>query len=163
MKSCSKCNSHKSLGDFYDRGDGKGPQSWCKECVKEGRRNYVKNNPEKIRAADRKVNFGIDQGQYNTLFLEQDGCCAICKRHQSFFTKNFGIDHDHGTGEFRGLLCTNCNTALGKFEDSIESLESAIQYIKKSRDNSAKVLCLTRRGRRGGKYRPPGVKSGTER
>ena len=45
-------------------------------------------------------------------------------------TKNpFRLDHNHGTGEFRGFLCDSCNTGLGKFKDDPELLNRAINYL----------------------------------
>ena len=42
------------------------------------------------------------------------------------------LDHDHKTGEFRGYLCDNCNTALSKFKDDTKILNEAINYLKSS-------------------------------
>lgn len=42
------------------------------------------------------------------------------------------LDHDHKTGAVRGLLCHNCNRALGLFQDSISNLENAIDYLKRA-------------------------------
>ena len=63
-------------------------------------------------------------------YVKQHGRCAICgcKLNSSRYTR-FAGDHDHKTGELRGLLCTNCNTALGLFKDSIERLDSAKRYL----------------------------------
>ena len=45
-------------------------------------------------------------------------------------TKNpFRLDHNHGTGEFRGFLCDSCNTGLGKFRDDPDLLARAIDYL----------------------------------
>lgn len=55
----------------------------------------------------------------------QMGLCAICKR-----PKKLNVDHDHKTGEIRGLLCSRCNLGLASFGDSIEGLEKAIDYLK---------------------------------
>lgn len=64
------------------------------------------------------------------LYIEQKGCCAICKRHQTEFKKRLNIDHCHTTGVVRGLLCQTCNTSLGGFKDNVKNLESAISYLK---------------------------------
>ncbi len=64
------------------------------------------------------------------MLLEQDGKCAICKS-----TDNLGrymcVDHNHETGELRGLLCTNCNQALGLFKENLNNLENALSYFRK--------------------------------
>ncbi len=65
------------------------------------------------------------------MFEEQDGCCAICKRHQSEFTKSLFIDHCHKTNKVRGLLCHNCNIGLGSFKDNIELMKNGINYLNK--------------------------------
>ncbi len=66
---------------------------------------------------------------WNHFFESQDGCCAICGRHQSDFKKSLGMDHDHVTGQIRGLLCTNCNLGLGLFKDDLELFERAMGYL----------------------------------
>jgi hypothetical protein len=72
-----------------------------------------------------------------TLLAEQGGLCAICgnpERRRNPRTgelRQMAQDHDHVTGKPRGLLCTDCNLAIGFFQDSIPTLESAIGYIKK--------------------------------
>lgn len=65
--------------------------------------------------------------------------CSKCKelKFLNMFDKRreLYIDHDHNTNKVRGLLCSNCNTALGKFKDDILILEEAIRYLKISRQN----------------------------
>ena len=51
--------------------------------------------------------------------------CAICNEHSD----SIKFDHCHKTGRYRGMLCHNCNTALGKFKDNVEILNNAINYI----------------------------------
>lgn len=75
--------------------------------------------------------YGITLGDYNNKFMEQQGCCAICNKHQSEFKKPLFVDHDHDTGKVRGLLCNKCNWAIGLLDDSIKRLESAINYLEK--------------------------------
>lgn len=67
---------------------------------------------------------------YNTMFLKQEGFCAICDKHQSELKKRLNVDHDHRTGRVRGLLCPKCNKALGLFNDSSEVLDIASKYLK---------------------------------
>jgi len=98
----------------------------CRLCVKERFDNwYVKNG---IKRSLEK--YGITQEQYDSLYMSQRGRCAIC--HTDDFGRNArpSIDHDHITGAVRGILCSNCNTAIGLFRDSVDVLESAINYLK---------------------------------
>jgi len=90
-------------------------------------------NKERIKGYKLKHSFGIDLAQYNELFAKQEGKCAICLRHQSEFSRALAVDHDHLTGEIRGLLCSAHNTALGQFQDDIELLEKAISYLKNNK------------------------------
>ncbi len=53
--------------------------------------------------------------------------CAICGEHKKMF-----YDHDHKTGKFRGWICCTCNFGIGHFKDSIEILEKAINYLKRT-------------------------------
>jgi Recombination endonuclease VII len=66
--------------------------------------------------------------EYEKLFEEQEGRCAICGRDQE--TK-LAVDHDHQTGERRGLLCKQCNVGLGYFRDDTAVLERAISYLNR--------------------------------
>lgn len=55
--------------------------------------------------------------------------CEICGSAE----KKLVVDHDHSNGEFRGMLCHSCNTAIGKLGDSVDRLKSAIGYLEKTR------------------------------
>jgi len=77
--------------------------------------------------------YGISLEEYNALLLVQGGVCAIC-RSATKGTKSgkaLFVDHCHITGKVRGLLCNACNTVLGKMQDSVERLQSAIVYLQK--------------------------------
>lgn len=128
-KSCSKCKEIKPVMDFYV--SSKNPEcfeAWCKVC------KYSSRN-KKVYFAKYWPTLTTDQAQgaYNTLFSRQNGQCAICEKHQSELNRALGVDHSHDTGHVRGLLCLECNLAIGKFHDSCEKLEKAIQYLNKSR------------------------------
>ena len=81
--------------------------------------------------------YGIDFTYVESLYAEQNGCCAICNRPISLL---FGktkkgkahVDHCHTTGNVRGLLCTKCNTLLGMSEDNKEVLIAALEYLDRS-------------------------------
>lgn len=70
--------------------------------------------------------YGITTSIYNTRLEEQGNRCAICRK----VLDNPHIDHDHKTKEFRGILCSNCNTGLGMFLDDIRILSNAIVYLE---------------------------------
>jgi len=90
-------------------------------------------NKEQKRAYSLEKTYGITLEQYSQMFEEQKGCCAICNRHQSEFKRALHVDHDHSTGEVRGLLCGNCNTAIGLLDESLQLFDKAQQYLKNKR------------------------------
>jgi len=77
-----------------------------------------------------KALYGLTVEQYNEIFDQQRGECAICGKHQTELTKGLAVDHNHETGKVRGLLCSYCNTAIGSFKESIGTMKKAIEYIK---------------------------------
>jgi len=97
----------------------------------ENARRWRENNPDKVALAKRKINlkqFGMTIKAYDKLFAKQRGACAICK--QPDLDKRLAVDHCHQTGKVRGLLCDRCNFSLGGFEDNINLLNKAIEYLK---------------------------------
>lgn len=78
----------------------------------------------------------IKDGEYEKLLKDQNNLCKICNLPEKILSRNrdrvkyLSLDHCHKTKKIRGLLCHSCNTALGHFRDSIELLQSAINYIK---------------------------------
>ena len=93
-------------------------------------KKYAEKNKDKIENSRLLRQFNITLNQYNSMFESQNGCCAICKVHQLELKTKLHVDHCHITNVVRGLLCYNCNRALGLFKDSEESLSNALQYIK---------------------------------
>lgn len=78
--------------------------------------------------------YGITEDQYGEMLREQDGRCAICREQPDGVGKTgkvLHVDHDHKTGAVRGLLCRDCNPALGAFRDSPELLRRAAEYLEK--------------------------------
>jgi len=79
--------------------------------------------------------FGITEEQYDILYSEQRGCCAVCRRPAGSFKFRLAVDHDHQTKEIRGLLCTHCNRwIVGRHRKGLgaELLRSAYEYLARS-------------------------------
>lgn len=73
--------------------------------------------------------YGLDRRGYDLLLQAQGGRCAICQAHQYEKDRRLGVDHDHDTGEIRGILCTQCNSAIGLLGDDVDLLRRAIEYL----------------------------------
>lgn len=80
------------------------------------------------RAAYLLKQYGITQAEYLEMIRQQGGKCAICGRRSI----KLHIDHDHASGQVRGLLCMTCNTALGKFGDNVDWLIEAARYVSRA-------------------------------
>jgi hypothetical protein len=83
--------------------------------------------------ADRLRDHGLTDAEYDALLASQGGLCAICRG--GFGSPGDRIDHDHDTGRVRGLLCHNCNVALGHFRDDPLILARAAAYVRASRED----------------------------
>ena len=97
---------------------------------------WRKANPEKMQLYKHNgykthlmQKFGITIEDYDSMYIEQGGCCGICGTHQSELNKKLCVDHCHETDVVRGLLCCRCNTSIGKFEDNVNLLQNAINYL----------------------------------
>src|ERR1700675_2584737 len=102
-----------------------------KSYMKKYMPKYYQINKDKWRNYNLKHDFKIDLETYNQLFIEQKGLCAICYRHQSQFKQSFAVDHCHITNKIRGLLCMNCNVAIGSLNDNIITFQRAIDYLNR--------------------------------
>lgn len=116
-KKCRLCGIEKPLSEFYKRSESGHHRNECKDCLK---------------ALHRFRNTGWTPEAYEKAYVKQNGKCAICgcTLNSSRYT-HFAGDHDHKTGKLRGLLCSNCNCALGLMKDSPIRLQRAIAYLNK--------------------------------
>lgn len=73
--------------------------------------------------------FSINLNKYNEMLKEQNYNCKICN-YPHHLDRNLCVDHCHITGKIRGLLCRNCNLALGNFKDNVNNLLKAIEYLE---------------------------------
>jgi len=127
-KVCTRCKVEKSLDSFNKRKDSKdGLQYFCKECREVlNKETYC---PDKAANAHLKRNYGITLAEYDTMLEQQEGCCKVCGTDEPGGQGRFHVDHNHTTGKVRGLLCSECNTGLGKFKDSPTVLLKALAYL----------------------------------
>lgn len=89
--------------------------------------NYRHGVAEARRRTDLRKNYGITFEQYDAMFANQNGVCAICGSAGG--KKKLHVDHCHTTGKIRGLLCINCNHGLGHFKDNEKLMLEAIKYL----------------------------------
>lgn len=134
---CTMCNVEKSVDEYWkDRSKKHGLSARCKSCKtalfneyrKKGgydKKRYWKD-PQGERERHLQRKYGITQTDYDDMFASQGGECAICHKTQD---TSFNVDHDHDTGEVRGLLCSNCNRMIGYASDNKETLANAIDYL----------------------------------
>lgn len=130
MKTCNRCEETKDLSEFSKNGRSPdGLHSMCKVCNrKRGQEYYQKRKQgysprktEKLTARDSHLRrtYGITEQQYNELLFRQRDRCAVCEKHKDDEKKSLSVDHDHHTGEIRGLLCTMCNYRhVGRHRDA---------------------------------------------
>ena len=100
-----------------------GHTRWCKACVPD------------YTSFRRMQRYGLSKAQFDQLIREQQGRCALCPAIlHSEHINGTHVDHDHGSGKVRGLLCGECNHGIGHIERLLESneLEKVISYIKRA-------------------------------
>ncbi len=155
-KQCTRCKSPTVLAGFNHNKDHKdGLKSECRICEKvyrdsrkdekaakqkiyyeANREDYAAkgkvfrtNNKEKIaltsRAKHLLVSYGLTMPQHKQMYLDQDGCCLLCDKSTEY--SKIHTDHDHKTGQVRGLLCARCNLGMC-FVDDLEWLGRALDY-----------------------------------
>lgn len=135
MKYCTGCKTEKPLQEFWkNKSVADGLQAWCKPCwkaVTAKRRNGPKRESELRQRRNRHLvnKYGITIDDYEKKLLLQKGVCGICFMRRSE-RHSLAVDHDHKTGEVRGILCENCNRGIGMFMHDLTLLENAITYLK---------------------------------
>lgn len=154
-KDCSQVNPQPLDNFFNDKSFKSGKMAICKTCKQtktyawRAKNPEIYNalavkwrdkNPDKNHATEIKRSYGLAIEDYNKLLAEQICKCAICgKQHDPSLKRGrLYVDHCHktskardGKAKVRGLLCSACNSAIGYFEDNVETLEKAIAYLNK--------------------------------
>lgn len=123
-----------------------------KSSAAEASRAHRLANLAQYKDKQLQKDFAISLSDYQRMFVEQKGVCAICARaeteERNGKVKWLAVDHDHSTGEVRALLCHACNKAIGLFGDSVEFLTAAIAYLKryaKTDADGANVVALVKK------------------
>lgn len=147
LKYCYTCQQWKILKEFHkNMRKWDGLQYECKECRNKSHREkyansgqsyrdkicnttslYQKQHPEQRKIIRRKHVHGITRNEMDMLYLQQSGLCAIC--HLPLEYNKMDIDHSHQLDMVRGLCHRGCNIVIGKFEDNIDLLKRAINYL----------------------------------
>ena len=81
----------------------------------------------------RAAHHGLTADEYDALIAKANGACELC--HVT--GKKLVLDHCHSTGAIRGVLCTACNTSIGKLGDTSKSLLRAVAYLQKSENQKS--------------------------
>lgn len=149
-KRCPCCQQTKPVEDFNRLGIR--CQGTCREC--QNARSQLRNEAIKKSGLNIEINrrdyrerrkwirlrsrYGLTKEIYQQMVEDQGNLCAICKKPETESSSphidemDLSIDHCHTTGKVRGLLCRQCNIALGRFREDVTILESAIAYLKRS-------------------------------
>ncbi len=123
---CAQCGVYKPLSEFHThRSCRYGVEPTCKTCRLEKRRQYSRDHPDRVRNTDLQTRYGITLEQYHAMVAAQAGQCAICDKVE----KKLVVDHNHATGQVRGLLCHLCNTMIGCARENINVLARAAAYL----------------------------------
>ena len=145
-KRCSLCGEEKPLGEFYRNKKHKdGLQYRCKTCdkslsvewnkenrekVAHQKRKWRKENPGKQAALSRKHNYGISHEDYIGKLEAQGYKCECCGEPLDMEnTRRVHVDHNHETGQVRGILCQHCNHMMGNAKDDTDRLIRGATYL----------------------------------
>ncbi|WP_191624774.1 endonuclease VII domain-containing protein [Pseudomonas fluorescens] len=136
----------------------------CRPCKYQEKRAYEKANPDKVNALAARTRernrerinarqnakyaadperakgnnlkrYGISIDDYWAMLERQGGGCAICGKAQNDDGRALYVDHCHGVGTVRGLLCHRCNSAIGAFGDCAERLQKALEFLGATNGN----------------------------
>ena len=102
----------------------------CKDSNNRWQKDYHRRHPGKAIAYFRRRMYGIEPEEYDRLLASQGGKCAICKRPGQVLV----IDHCHHSRKVRGLLCHQCNTAIGLLHSDVKNCRAATEYLSETQN-----------------------------
>jgi hypothetical protein len=139
-KICAVCKVNLPVEEFYKSTqhiDGHRP--WCRGCTraynKTHHRTKGKEKQTTVRARTLKKLYNLTIDDYQRMWDAQGGACKMCSRPETNVNPNgtvrtLCVDHCHTTGKVRGLLCGNCNVAIGLLQENVATLARGIQYLQ---------------------------------
>jgi recombination endonuclease VII len=132
---CADCGEWKPLEEFpRNRNYKNGRHPYCKPCHNQRGRETRKRLYGGSRHYHLRQKYGLNAYDVERMIAEQNGVCALCG-----VRKATQVDHDHKTSLVRGVLCLNCNAALGAAGDDTRILDAARQYLSIHRDESGEA------------------------
>jgi Recombination endonuclease VII len=128
QKYCPRCESVQPEGCFgKNRASRDGLTAYCRPCHNAVTRRNVERLHGNTRDYHLRRRYGITSADVDAMVEGQGGTCAVCDG------KPEHVDHDHATGKVRGILCFNCNQALGNARDDVVVLQGLIDYLHRHR------------------------------
>ncbi len=105
----------------------------CEACLSKYRQ-YSRGRMDTLWSQSLTRKYGIDGEVYREMSKAQANACAICGNQETAVSRHgtpmrLAVDHDHSTGQVRGLLCRDCNTILGKVSDDSNRLRRMADYL----------------------------------
>ena len=127
-KTCSTCGIEQPIANFYH------DKRQCKSCLRDHQRRYRAERPDYHHARNLRQRYGICADEYQTILANQNNACPICEVEIpdtiGYKEKRVSVvDHNHETGEVRGILCLKCNLVLGHARENTDILYKAIVYL----------------------------------
>ena len=131
MKRCPRCSATKPLSAFRRKPSRpSGVEDYCRPCSNAYQKEWrAKSNYRDY--ANTRQRRGTTQKEVDALLAAQGGGCAICGVPVPGGIGGWHLDHDHATGNNRGVLCARCNWGLGNFKDSPDVLSKAVAYLRR--------------------------------
>lgn len=132
MKQCTGCKEIKEDFEFAsNKSRPSGLQCHCKKCFKE---RFYKSDPLLNRKRHIKRYYNLIWEDYEKMYFSQEGQCYLCRKDILLYEKDklnvAHVDHDHTTGQVRGLLCHFCNAGIGYLQDNPLLLRKAADYLE---------------------------------
>lgn len=129
IKVCPTCKKKKLINAFSkDMMNIDGLASQCKKCKGVWHKKYWKQNKKTLISKRYKQKYGITSDERLTIYIVQNGKCAVCGEHINY--TEIQTDHCHDTGLFRGLVCGSCNLMLGFGKNDPEVFRAGAKYLE---------------------------------